>query len=116
MGASVDKLTDKAVVVMANLDKKAHGRISGKSNEIDNITSAIRYFETNYKVNYEQTSTVKTGVSNLSARNHHFKSLGHSPDLIGLFFSIFNQIAIYQISVLQHEIKRLFFGAIFFVY
>ena len=88
MGASVDKLTDKAVVVMANLDKKAHGRISGKSNEIDNITSAIRYFETNYKVNYEQTSTVKTGVRNLSARNHHFKSLGHSPDLIGLFFCI----------------------------
>lgn len=46
-----------------------------------------------FKVNYDHATTHATGgaVNNLSLKNHHLKSLGHSPDIIGLIFSIFNQ-------------------------
>lgn len=49
-----------------------------------------------FKINYDQASTNGrngTGglVENLLPKNHHLKSLGHSPDIIGLIFSIFNQ-------------------------
>ena len=55
--------------------------------------SAIGYLESKFKVNYDQATTHATdgAVNNLSMSNHHLKSLGHSPDLIGLFFSILNQ-------------------------
>jgi len=55
--------------------------------------SAIGFLEQKFRVNYDQTTTQATGgaVKNLSLKNHHLKSLGHSPDLIGLFFSILNQ-------------------------
>jgi len=59
-----------------------------------NITaSAIGYLEGKFKINYDQATTHATdgAVKNLSMSNHHLKSLGHSPDLIGLFFSILNQ-------------------------
>lgn len=56
------------------------------------------FLEKKFEVNYDQTHTNKTGkagtggrVKNLTPSNHHLKSLGHSPDLIGLFFSILNQ-------------------------
>lgn len=55
--------------------------------------SAIGFLEKKFKVNYDQSTTYSTdsAVDNLSLKNHHLKSLGHSPDLIGLFFSILNQ-------------------------
>lgn len=62
----------------------------------DSTKSAIGFLEEKFKINYDQTTTSGnngTGgaVKNLSTKNHHLKSLGHSPDLIGLFFSILNQ-------------------------
>lgn len=62
----------------------------------DSTKSAIGYLERNFKVNYDQATTfgengTDGAVKNLSPKNHHLKSLGHSPDLIGLFFSILNQ-------------------------
>lgn len=55
--------------------------------------SAIGYLEEKFKTNYDQATTHATdgAVNNLSLKNHHLKSLGHSPDLIGLFFAILNQ-------------------------
>lgn len=55
--------------------------------------SAIGYLEEKFKINYDQATTHATdgAVNNLSLKNHHLKSLGHSPDLIGLFFAILNQ-------------------------
>lgn len=49
--------------------------------------SAIGYLERKFKVNYDQSTTYATSnqVNNLYLKNHHLKSLGHSPDLIGLF-------------------------------
>lgn len=58
----------------------------------NNVASAIGYFERKFKVNYDQKSTTEVGgLFNMSAKSHHFKSLGHSPDPIGLFFSILDQ-------------------------
>lgn len=59
----------------------------------NSTASAIGYLEKKFKVNYDQATTHATGgiVENLSLKNHHLKSLGHSPDIIGLFFSILNQ-------------------------
>ncbi|WP_305368931.1 hypothetical protein [Photobacterium leiognathi] len=62
----------------------------------DPTKSAISFLERNYKINYDQATTfgcngTDGAVNNLSPKNHHLKSLGHSPDLIGLFFSILNQ-------------------------
>lgn len=56
----------------------------------------LQFLERKFKINYDQATTNgKNGtdgfVTNLSASNHHLKSLGHSPDIIGLFFSILNQ-------------------------
>ncbi|MDD2357792.1 MAG: hypothetical protein PHX13_07765 [Thiovulaceae bacterium] len=58
--------------------------------------SAIGFLEKKFKINYDQATTngkKGTGgvIKNLSMSNHHLKSLGHSPDIIGLFFSILNQ-------------------------
>lgn len=55
--------------------------------------SAIGFLEQKFKINYDHATTYATGgkVKNLSLKNHHLKSLGHSPDIIGLFFSILNQ-------------------------
>ena len=97
LGSGVDKLTDKAVIYIANLHKK----MNGQGGEVRNIASAIRYFENNFEVNYDHKMTTETDglVTDLTPSNHHYKSLGHSPDLIGLLFSVidqFNQTATFM--------------------
>lgn len=63
----------------------------GNSN--DSISSAIQYLEKKFKIPYDQTGAgnVASLVFDLNPRNHHFKSLGHNPSLLGLFFSILDQ-------------------------
>jgi len=82
-----NKITEKfAEFVGWNKDKAVE---KGKNT----TASAIGYLEEKFKINYDQATTHATdgAVNNLSLKNHHLKSLGHSPDLIGLFFSILNQ-------------------------
>ena len=57
------------------------------------VASAKRYIEKKFKVPYDQTGIgdAAKDVFGLSTTNHHFKSLGHNPTLLGLFFSILNQ-------------------------
>lgn len=63
----------------------------GKSN--DSLSSAIKYLEKKFKIPYYQTGAVDAAslVFVLNSRNHHFKSLGHNPSLLGLFFVILDQ-------------------------
>ena len=58
-----------------------------------NPSSAIKFLEKKYKVPYDQSvgGEVFKDYINLTPSNHHFKSLGHNPTLMGLFFSIINQ-------------------------
>lgn len=63
----------------------------GNSN--DSLSSAIQYLEKKFKIPYDQTGAgnVASLVFDLNPRNHHLKSLGHNPSLLGLFFSILDQ-------------------------
>ena len=86
----VDAAVNKAVEGFARF----HGWPNGK--DIDSMSnptaSAIGYLERIYKVNYDQSiSTQVDRQFHLSPSNHHLKNLAHSPDLIGLFFSIVDQ-------------------------
>lgn len=65
----------------------------GDPNDPDSGASAKRYLENKFKVNYDQRGAGDAGnaVFNLDPKNHHWKSLGHNPSLIGLFFSIVDQ-------------------------
>ncbi|MCX8875264.1 hypothetical protein NOK74_23970 [Vibrio parahaemolyticus] len=69
----------------------------GPRGDANSTSSAIGFLERKFKVNYDQATTNGerngTGgkVKNLSTKNHHLKSLSHSPDIVGLFFSILNQ-------------------------
>jgi len=68
--------------------------------------SAIGFLENKFKINYDHATTHSTdgAVKNLSMSNHHLKSLGHSPDIIGLFFSILNQFTSTSTFVSNGEI------------
>lgn len=103
-----DKATEKFAVYLGfdkvEVEKKYSKYVSQKLAKGKQPLDLERYFaqqritflEGRFKVNYDHTSTNgKNGtngkVKNLSAKNHHIKSLGHSPDIVGLFFSILNQ-------------------------
>lgn len=85
------KITDAAADEIVKKIAKALGwnpRL-GKEN---NMSSAISFLEKKFPVPYEHTSTKEVGGEfQMSAKNHHFKSLAHSPDPIGMFFSILDQ-------------------------
>ena len=59
----------------------------------DSLSSVIQKLEKKFKIPYDQTyaSESTKAFLNLSTENHHFKSLGHNPSLVGLFFSILDQ-------------------------
>ena len=62
-------------------------------NSINSLSSAVKYLEKKFKIPYDQTGAGDAAslVFDLNPRNHHFKSLGHNPSLLGLFFSILDQ-------------------------
>lgn len=84
LGNWTDQMADKAVMKFAKLC----GWSPMAGNE-KNISSAIGFLERNFKVNYDQTTL--NGIDRMSTKNHHMKSLAHSPDIVGLFFSVLNQ-------------------------
>jgi hypothetical protein len=87
LGGWADKQADELVKKFA----KMTGWSSGKGKE-NSISSAIGYLEKKFPVNYDQRSTTDVGGAfQMGTTNHHYKSLAHSPDAIGLFFSILGQ-------------------------
>lgn len=83
LGKWTDQQVDKAVITFA---KKIP---SSKEKNISNVQEAIKFLEDEFKVNYDQSITVDELI--ISPKMHHMMSLGHSPDIVGLFFSILNQ-------------------------
>lgn len=63
--------------------------------DFDSLDSALRFLEKKFKVPYDQTGLGDAGktIFDLTAKNHHFKSLAHNPSLLGLFFSILDQFS-----------------------
>ncbi len=84
LGGWADELTDRAVLSFAKMQGW-----TPRAGQENNVASAIGFFERQYPVNYDATSSVD--VRGMAAKNHHIFSLGHAPDLTGLFFSILDQ-------------------------
>ena len=68
-------------------------KFCGYSGDNTSLSSAIGYLEKQFKIPYDQSvgGGIFRDLINLTPSNHHFKSLGHNPTLLGLFFSILNQ-------------------------
>jgi len=57
-----------------------------------NVASAIGFLETKFKINYDQRHSGDVGnLFKMKPLDHHMMSLSHSPDIVGLFFSVLNQ-------------------------
>ncbi len=68
-------------------------KFCGYDDDNTSLSSAIKFLEKKFKVPYDQSvgGGIFKDLINLTPSNHHFKSLGHNPTLMGLFFSILNQ-------------------------
>ena len=87
IGKWTEAKTDQVVIKFAKLN----GWKPRSGNE-NNVKCAIVNLEQNFKVNYDQkNSTDVDKLFKMGTQNHHIKSLAHSPDIIGLFFSLLNQ-------------------------
>ena len=87
LGKWTDAQTDNAVMAFA----KKMGWSPKAGNE-GNANSAIGFLERKFKVNYDQRKPSDVGNAfNIAPGTHHMMSLAHSPDIVGLFFSILNQ-------------------------
>lgn len=106
VGAPNDSILGKWTDSQVDNAVKGFAKMLGwnpKDSQKDNIASAIGFLENGgikangerfdgFKVNYDQRHTADVnGEFNMSTKNHHIMSLSHSPDIIGLFFSILNQ-------------------------
>lgn len=68
-------------------------KICGYTGDKNSLSSAIKFLEKKFKIPYDQSvgGGIFRELIDLTPSNHHFKSLGHNPTLLGLFFSILNQ-------------------------
>lgn len=79
-----DGQVDKAVMTFAGF--------CGWPNKENGIKSAISFLEQKFKINYDQKHSGDIDdLFKMSPKNHHMKSLAHSLDIVGLFFSVLNQ-------------------------
>lgn len=68
-------------------------RLCGWTGDKGNLSSAVRYLEKKFKISYDQNGIgdIAKELLDLTPTNHHFKSLGHNPTVLGLFFFILDQ-------------------------
>ena len=68
-------------------------KLCGYKGDKNSLSSAINFLEEKFKIPYDQSvgGGIFRELINLTPSNHHSKSLGHNPTLLGLFFSILNQ-------------------------
>lgn len=87
LGNWTDKKTND--IVMKYAQWKGYTPKNGEPN----LQNAVQFLEKAYPVNYDHGKSIDTGnvISHMTPKNHHLKSLGHSPDLIGLGASILDQ-------------------------
>lgn len=83
LGKWTDTQVDKCVMNFAKMNGWTD---NGKP------ASAIGFLENKFRVNYDQRHSGDVDdLFKMSTKNHHMKSLAHSPSPIGLFFSVLNQ-------------------------
>ncbi len=86
LGSITDKWFDNTTCFFAKM-------CGWKGSDENPVKSAMGYLEKKFKVPYDQRGCGDSGsiVFGMTPSNHHFKSLGHNPTLVGLFFSILDQ-------------------------
>ena len=90
LGNLTDDATNKAVQLFAQMN--GWNKEKAEKRGVDLTSSAIDKLEEIFKINYDHRHSVDVGGEfSMSTKNHHLKSLGHSPDLCGLFFSLLDQ-------------------------
>lgn len=90
LGDSVDNKVNSVIKKIAKLSGWSEDKAISKGS--DTLKSAIGFLEKKYKINYDQqTGKAVDYLFKMNSKNHHLKSLGHSPSPIGLLFSIINQ-------------------------
>ena len=103
LGKWTDQKTENLVIKFAEWK-------SGKSFTGENARqNAIQSLEKLAKVPYDQATTSATGgaVKHLYTKNHHMKSLSHSPDLIGLCCAILDQFQMKSTFIDNGKIIRI---------
>lgn len=89
-----DKTTEQLIM---NVSKRLGWEPSNKQKE--NPASAIGFLERNFPVPYDARYDKDLGITDetkstgMTSSNHHLKSLSHSPDVVGLIFSLVDQFA-----------------------
>lgn len=97
LGKRVDKVADGFIQKAAQFFWKTDQRTTGKSKKMpQTLEQCISYLEQAFPVNYDaryaKDLVVEDGVlGGMRPLNHHLLSLAHSPDPIGLIFSIIDQ-------------------------
>lgn len=98
LGNLTDKAADNMVQKIANMLWSGDRRSSAEGRPIqapDTLEKAISYLEQSFPVNYDARygkDLQDAGrISSMGPKNHHLMSLAHSPDIIGLLFSILDQ-------------------------
>jgi len=122
LGKQVDKVADGFVKKAAQFFWKNDQRTTGKSKKMpQTLEQCISYLEQAFPVNYDaryaKDLVVEEGVlSGMRPANHHLLSLAHSPDPIGLIFSIIDQFMGYATFVdkgkIIHVVPKKTSGAI----
>ena len=64
-----------------------------KDTDKKSMSAIIKWLEKKFDVVYDQRGAGDAGsvIFNLNPSNHHFKSMGHNPSILGAFFSILDQ-------------------------
>ena len=97
LGKVTDDLADKFVIKAAQFFWKNDKRSVGKNRKMPTeLNTCISYLEQAFPVRYDaryaKDLNVQEGVlEHMTSSNHHLLSLAHSPDSIGLVFSIIDQ-------------------------
>ncbi|MGN0162092.1 MAG: hypothetical protein ACI4EA_00740 [Candidatus Ornithomonoglobus sp.] len=122
LGKSVDKIADglvkKAAQMFWNNDKRTSGKNKKMPQTLEQCISYLEQaFPVNYDARYASDLNVEDGVlSGMRPLNHHLLSLAHSPDPIGLIFSIIDQFMGYATFVdkgkIIHVVPKKTSGAI----
>ncbi len=122
LGKNVDKVAEGLTKKAAQFFWINDQRTTGKSKKMpQTLEQCISYLEQAFPVNYDaryaKDLIVKEGVlSGMRPVNHHLLSLSHSPDPIGLIFSIINQFMGYATFIdngtLVHVVPKKTSGAI----
>ena len=128
LGGSMDKVADGLVKKAAQFFWKHDQRAQGKPKKMPNsLVQCISYLEQAFPVNYDARYAADLNLENyeevgeevlkgMRPQNHHLLSLAHSPDVIGLIFSIINQFMGYATFVdsgkLIHVVPKKTSGAI----